>query len=179
MNARLGLIAAAAGAIGVSFAAGVYAGKGGGDGAGRSPAQSRASSRPGAEPQTWISRPAPEKHQHLRRTEEPSHPILHQGPAGGPSQKPRKGGSGPGALSGRERAFEVHRWNEERKLQHQLEQAQHLREVGARSGNPQLIETARRMELAARQHYEQRLRQIERHPPIEPVPATEPLPRSR
>ena len=47
--------------------------------------------------------------------------------------------------------------NEERKLEHRLQTAQHLRDNSARNGNPNLLNTADRMEQRAYQHYDSRL----------------------
>jgi hypothetical protein len=50
--------------------------------------------------------------------------------------------------------------NEERKLQHQLDVAQKLRDLSARNGNPNLLNTAERMELMAADRYASQLQKI-------------------
>jgi hypothetical protein len=59
---------------------------------------------------------------------------------------------------------------EDRKLAHRRSIAEHLREVGARNGNENLMEVADRMERKAEEHYEKRLAKIDgAEPPTEPV----------
>lgn len=47
--------------------------------------------------------------------------------------------------------------NDERKLQHQLAVAQHLRDIAGRNGNTNLLQTAERMEQMAISRYQQNL----------------------
>jgi hypothetical protein len=65
------------------------------------------------------------------------------------------------SLSGREHALARQRFNEERKLQHRNYVANHLREVGERNGNQNLLDTADRMEQKAQEHYDKRMARIE------------------
>jgi hypothetical protein len=65
------------------------------------------------------------------------------------------------SLSGREHALARQRFNEDRKLQHRNYVASHLREVGERNGNQNLLDTADRMEQKAQEHYDQRMAKIE------------------
>jgi hypothetical protein len=172
MTTRLALMVCLAGALAFSLATSVNAGKENR----RGPAPHRSTGGPSGHAhgrhsqQIYFQRP-PRAHEHLRRKQPPAgHPIAHV---------PNRTRETAQRLSGRERAVQAQRWNEEQKRQHRLGQAQHLRELGARNGNPQLVETADRMEQMAQEHFEQRMRQIERVPPLVPEPATEPLPRQR
>lgn len=71
---------------------------------------------------------------------------------------------------------ERHILNEERKLEHQLQIAQHLRDLAAKNGNQNLIETAERMELMAAEHYADQLAKFSQDlTPPTPV-ETAPLP---
>lgn len=63
--------------------------------------------------------------------------------------------------------------NEERKLQHQLDVAQKLRDLSARNGNPNLLNTAERMELMAAERYASQLDKI--IGPATDIPVTDPL----
>ena len=49
---------------------------------------------------------------------------------------------------------------EDRKLQHQLDVAQHLRDVAARNGNENLLRTAERMETMAADRYQKQLEKL-------------------
>ena len=70
------------------------------------------------------------------------------------------GGSGL-KLTGRDNAFGVQRQNEERKLTQRQQTAQKLRDIAARNGNDNLLQTADRMDQQALAHYEQRLAKID------------------
>jgi hypothetical protein len=50
--------------------------------------------------------------------------------------------------------------NEERKLQHQLDVAQQLRDIAARNGNQNLLQTAERMETMAADRYQSQLARL-------------------
>lgn len=63
--------------------------------------------------------------------------------------------------------------NEERKLQQQLDIAQKLRDLSANNGNPNLIDTAERMELMAADRYAKQIEKI--LPPVD-APETVALP---
>lgn len=58
--------------------------------------------------------------------------------------------------------------NEERKLQHQLDIAQKLRDLSAKNGNPNLINTAERMEQMAAERYAKQIEKIV--PPVADAP---------
>lgn len=64
-------------------------------------------------------------------------------------------------LTGRDNAVAVQRGNEERKLQQRQSTAQKLREISARNGNENLLDTADRMDQKALDHYEQRNARID------------------
>jgi hypothetical protein len=72
-------------------------------------------------------------------------------------------GSGSPAqrLTGREHALDVQRLNEQRKLDHRLQVAEHLRANAQRNGNQSLLDTADRMEQKAYDHYTSRLSRID------------------
>lgn len=63
--------------------------------------------------------------------------------------------------TGRKHASQVQRRNEERKLQHRRETAQHLRDIAKKNGNDRLLDTADRMEQRAQEHYKSRLERID------------------
>jgi len=57
----------------------------------------------------------------------------------------------------------LRRLNEEKELQHRLDQVEHLRQMNARNRNPRLVEAADLMEQRALERYDQRVRHIEQH----------------
>ena len=63
-------------------------------------------------------------------------------------------------LHGRENALTRQLLNEERKLEHQLQQAERLRQLADANGNGNLLDTADRMADRALTHYEQRVAKI-------------------
>ncbi len=105
----------------------------------------------------------------------PSGPSKSSRPSLQPKQQPRIINSTAGSplhrrsdiqLSTRNRGNQTVEWtpkadprlgNEERKLDHRLQTAQHLRENSARNGNANLLNTADRMEQRAYEHYDSRL----------------------
>ena len=64
-------------------------------------------------------------------------------------------------LTGRERAVNVQRGNEERKLTQRQATAQKLREISARNGNDNLKDVADRMDQKAMDHYNKRQAKID------------------
>ncbi len=68
-----------------------------------------------------------------------------------------------------EGSWETQRLNEERKLQHRLGQADHLRQISERNGNPRSGETADRKEQRAFEHHDKRLQRIDQHEPVGPT----------
>ena len=87
-------------------------------------------------------------------------------PTFNPNRPPYKGYSPydnrfkPKGFSGRDRAFQIQQFNEERKLRHRLDTAQRLREIANRNGNTNLLDAADRMEHKALEHYDKRLNKI-------------------
>lgn len=65
------------------------------------------------------------------------------------------------APTGRNGSLARQRANEQRKLDHRLGQADHLRDIAERNGNEKLLDTADRMELKAHEHYEKRMAKID------------------
>ena len=65
------------------------------------------------------------------------------------------------APTGRNGSLARQRANEQRKLDHRLGQADHLRDIAERNGNEKLLDTADRMELKAHEHYEKRIAKID------------------
>ncbi|KAA5540923.1 hypothetical protein FYK55_18585 [Roseiconus nitratireducens] len=60
----------------------------------------------------------------------------------------------PSSLGTMDDSFSRHLANEDRKLNHQLDVAQQLRDIADRNGNPNLLQTADRMEQMALNRYE-------------------------
>ncbi|MBD3675310.1 MAG: hypothetical protein HUJ26_17485 [Planctomycetaceae bacterium] len=63
--------------------------------------------------------------------------------------------------------------NEERKLQHQMQVAQQIRDIAAQNGNANLLQTAQKMELTAAERYASQFQKILGAPA---TPLTAPLP---
>jgi hypothetical protein len=65
------------------------------------------------------------------------------------------------------------RQNEERKLEHRLDTADHLDQLAERNGNPRLHDTAERMRQKAYQHHEKRIAKIDSKDPLTPAELTQ------
>jgi hypothetical protein len=65
------------------------------------------------------------------------------------------------------------RTNEQRKLDHRLSQADHLRDIAERNGNEKLLDAADRMELAAHEHYQKRMAKIDEKAGDKGLPASD------